>query len=179
MLEYTWDFGDGTSPIVTSDTTIAYTYTAVDTYAVTLTVSDGVAASAQAVTAATIQEAPVGDTKDIYVWDIADAFQTRRRGRNTDYRVVLTVRNDSDGDGIAELSDDAIANVEVAVDLRDANGNLITTLTGTTDANGQFESRWIKGLHPGDYDADVVDLTLSTFEWNPLLDVEDDQLLPI
>ena len=135
VLEYTWDFGDGTPPIVTSDATSDHTYAAVGQYTVTLTVSDGVATSAPAVTTAAIQEAPVGDTKDIYVWDIADAFETRQRGRNTDYRVVLTVRNDSDGDGIAELSDDVVANVDVVVELRDANGNLITTLTGTTDTD--------------------------------------------
>lgn len=178
-LEYAWDFGDGHTA-TTFSPTIDHTYDTVGTYPVTLTLSDGKVTSVPAVTSAVIETAPSGDPNTIYVWDVEDTFQTRQRGRkNTDHRVVLTVRQDSDANGIAESSDDVIANVQVRVELRDSSGNLVTTLLGTTDSTGEFRSDWIRGLHPGNYHAQVVDLAFSAFAWDPLLDVENDQLLTV
>ncbi len=111
--------------------------------------ADG-AATSTVTTTASIEIAPAGDPNTIDVWNIADAFETRQRGRNTDYRLVLDVFQDTDADGIAELSDGGIAGVQVTVALRDSNGALIPTLTGQTVLDGVFRSDWIKGLVSGD-----------------------------
>ena len=44
-LTYTWDFGDGSDPVTTSEDTISHTYTAIGNHTVQLTVDDGVEAS--------------------------------------------------------------------------------------------------------------------------------------
>ena len=107
------------------------------------------------------------DPNTIYVWDIQDTLETRQRGRNnTDYRLVIDVRQDSDGDGVAEASDAGIAGVEVTVVLTDSVGQS-QTLTGTTDSAGFFRSAWIKNLDPGGYRAEVTALALAGFAWDP------------
>lgn len=116
------------------------------------------------------------DANVIYVWDIQDTLQSRQRGKNfTDYRIVVDIRQDSDVDGVAEITDAAIAGVAITVEMRDDGGNLIDTLTGLTNEQGLFESEWIKNLTPGDYRAEVTDLALAGFAWDPfdLLDATD------
>ena len=39
--------------------------------------------------------------------------------------------------------------------------------TGTTDSSGMFQTGWIKGLAADTYTAEVVDLVLATFDWDP------------
>ena len=165
-LQYTWDFGDGTD-VTTAAVTVDHIYAAEGTYDVMLTVSDGLD-SVTTSTTATITVGSVGDGNDIYVWDIA--FNSKRRGKHTDYRVVVDVNRDSDADGAASSVDGSAAGVSVTVELRDFSGNLIGTYTGTTGSDGVFRSDWIRGLSSGSYTAEVIDLAHATFTWNPLLD---------
>ena len=69
-LSYSWDFGDGTTAITTS-ATIDHTYEWGDTFAVSVTVSDGRGGSDSASTSATMAE--VNDTP------IADAGGAQSR----------------------------------------------------------------------------------------------------
>ena len=50
------------------------------------------------------------------------------------------------------------------------------TYTGVTDSDGVFRTDWIKNLSSGDHYADVVDLVMAGYYWNPLssLNLEDD-----
>lgn len=103
----------------------------------------------------------------IFVWDIQDALETRQRGRKfTDYRLVIDVRQDTDGDGVAEASDAGMEGVTVTVVLTDSSGQS-RTLTGQTDSAGIFRSDWIKDLEPDTYRAEVTDLALAGFQWDP------------
>ena len=165
-LQYTWDFGDG-NDVTTAAVTIDHTYAAEGSYDVTLTVSDGVDSVATSTTA-TITIGPAGDDNDIYVWDID--FDSKRRGKHTDYRVVIDVNRDSDADGAASTIDASAPGVSVTVELRDVSGNLVGTYTGTTGSDGVFRSNWIQGLSSGSYTAEVVDMAHASFAWNPLLD---------
>lgn len=104
----------------------------------------------------------------IYVYDIWDTFETRQRGRNnTDHRIVVDIRHDDNG--IAEASDVGIGGAQVTVELRDSDGSLVGTYTGTTDSNGLFYSIWIKDLSPSaTYRAEVTDLVLAGYDWDLL-----------
>ena len=66
----------------------------------------------------------------------------------------------------SENSDAGMAGVAVSVVFTDASGT-IYNLTGTTDSNGIFRSSWIKGLGGGTHRAEVVDLALTDFVWDP------------
>lgn len=171
-LEYTWDFGDGSAPVTTSSATTSYTYSTASTYNVSVTVSDGVA-SDTAFTTAVIATPPVGDPNDLYVWDIY--FATRNRGRNTDLQILVDVNSDSNADGMASGSDAAAVGVLVTIELRNSSGNLVGTYTSTTNSAGVVQTGWIKNLADDDYTANVVDMALDGFSWDPLaLDNEDD-----
>lgn len=93
----------------------------------------------------------------IYVYDIT--FDSRQRGPHTDYQVVVDVRQDSNG--LAEASDPGLAGVEVTVVFAGQ------TLTGFTDSNGIFRSDWVKELGSGNYTAEVTDLALLGYLWDP------------
>ena len=103
----------------------------------------------------------------IYVDEIW--FDQRRRGRHgTEYRVMVAVREDSNGDGFADTGDLPIAGVEVTVRFAGKS------FTGITDQNGQFATDWLKNIPSDDYYANV-DLALVDYVYQPLdLDREDD-----
>jgi subtilisin-like proprotein convertase family protein len=76
IVEYTWDFGDGTTPVTRSSPTIDHTYLWGDTFAVTLTVLDDRGGSATDSTTATITEVndlPVADPGGPYNGTVAQA----------------------------------------------------------------------------------------------------------
>ncbi len=106
-------------------------------------------------------------TNPLYVANIA--FQSRRGGKQ--WRVLVEVRADSNGNGQADDGDDLVANANVTVQFAGKS------LEGTTGGNGVFQSDWVSGLDSSvDYYANVTDLALTGYdEWNPLwLDLEDD-----
>ena len=104
---------------------------------------------------------------DMYVGDIG--FDTRLRGKGGskhDERILVTVRHDSDVDGVAEGSDAVVAGATVTVEVSDASGLLVATLSGTTDSLGVFTSTWLTDLPDGLYTALITDISLDTFTWN-------------
>jgi hypothetical protein len=101
----------------------------------------------------------------LYVYDIR--FESKRG--NKDWRAVFEIRSDSDADGNGTAADDVAAGVWIRVEF---DGVIYE---GTTDADGVFRTSWIRGLGSGDHQAQVIDLVLADFDWNPLtLDLEGD-----
>jgi uncharacterized delta-60 repeat protein len=161
-LQYTWDFGDGTAPIITDSSTVDHAYAAVGSYAVTLTVSDGVTTDVSS-TNASINDPPTAT--DIYVSSIT--FGSKRGGR--DWRAIVEIFADSDGNRQASAGDGVAAGVSISVTFA---GQIFS---GTTDSNGIFRTGWIRKLASGTHHANVTDLALEGFVWDPLLlDLEDD-----
>ena len=81
-------------------------------------------------------ETPTGNPNDIYVWDIA--FDSRLRGKGGakhDERVLVTIRHDSDADGLAEATDEVVAGATVEIVITGPTGG---TFTGVTDGSGVF-----------------------------------------
>jgi hypothetical protein len=101
----------------------------------------------------------------LYVYDIR--FESIRSNR--DWRAVFEIRSDSNGDGQGTSADHVAAGVTIEVEFAGR------TYTGTTDADGVFRTDWIKNLARGNHYAEVVDLALADYFWDPLLmDLEDD-----
>ncbi|MCA9191723.1 MAG: S8 family serine peptidase [Planctomycetales bacterium] len=166
ILTYHWDFGDGVT-LSTTNSSSEHVYGAVGSYQVSLVVDDGLAQSLPSLATAEITAEPVSDPNELYVWDIG--FDSKSRGPNTDYRVMVEVHNDSNGDGNPSADDSRAANVQVEVELRSLAGALVQTLTGTTNSQGIFQSGWIRGLSSGQYRAEVVGMVHATFVWNHLI----------
>jgi hypothetical protein len=163
-LLYAWTFGDG-SEETTGSPTVSHTYAAAGTYPVTLVVRDGVAGSDPAQTTAQIG-AP-GSPDAMYVWDIA--FVSRVRGGGHDERILVTIRRDSDADGVAEGTDSLVPGASVTVELT-GPGPAGGTFSGTTNNRGMFRTGWISNLPNGAYTAEVTGLSHSTFSWVGALD---------
>jgi len=150
---------------VTLNTDGSFTYTpdtgtTSDTF--TYTVSDGNGGTDVGAVSITVSTA---STNTLYVYDIR--FESKRG--NKDWRAVFEIRSDSDEDGEGTAADEVAAGVWIQVEF---DGVIYE---GTTDADGVFRTNWIKDLGSGDYEAEVVDLVLADFDWNPLtLDLEGD-----
>jgi len=164
-LTYKWDFGDESTADTTTPT-LAHTYAAAGTYTVTLVVNDGLADSGPRQT--TTQVSGQSDPNGMYVWNIA--FDSRLRGRGGqvhDERIMVTVRRDSDGDGVAESTDAVVPGASVTIVLTGPSGG---TFSGTTDSSGNFRTGWISNLPDGAYVAEVIGLTHATYVWQGSLD---------
>jgi len=150
---------------VTLNTDGSFTYTpdtgtTSDTF--TYTVSDGNGGTDVGAVSITVSTA---STNTLYVYDIR--FESKRG--NKDWRAVFEIRSDSDEDGEGTAADEVAAGVWIQVEF---DGVIYE---GATDADGVFRTNWIKDLGSGDYEAEVVDLVLADFDWNPLtLDLEGD-----
>jgi uncharacterized membrane protein len=100
----------------------------------------------------------------LYVYDIS--FDSRRG--NKDWRAVFEIRTDSNANGTGDAGDSPIAGVQVEVIFAGS------TYTGTTDSNGIFRTSWVRNLGNGDHYANAVDVALSGYSWDTMLDLEDD-----
>ncbi len=163
-LTYHWDFGDGTTQTTTSPS-IAHTYQAVTSYPVTLTVSDGVTTSLPVLTTVSIDDPPVGDPNVIYISDIS--FELKTRGKNIDWRVVVTVRRDSDADGLGTAGNAPVVDAQVTLNFAGQ------TFTGQTNSAGVFETNYVRNLGSGSHVAEVTELAFSTYDWDPQMLVVD------
>jgi hypothetical protein len=106
----------------------------------------------------------------MYVWDIT--FEQRSRGKGgsvRDGRVRVTVRRDSDADGVAEETDELVSGVTVTVNVSGPQGG---TFSGIARHSGVFTVRWNKlsNLPPGTYTAEVIGLSHETYRWAGYLD---------
>lgn len=104
----------------------------------------------------------------IYVWDIS--WREKAAGPNTFLYYTVTVRWDSDYDGIAETTDELVSDATVYSTLTQLGTSNSWSHSGITDANGQIE--FAEKVGPGDYKAEVTDITHSTYTYNPGLDVD-------
>jgi uncharacterized repeat protein (TIGR01451 family) len=160
-LTYTWNFGDGTTA---TGKTISHTYATAGNFAVSLTVSDGIATSTSTTTANIV----AGSTSDIYVWDITT--DTRKDDKLQDAQVTVVVHSDSNANGVPDSSDSVLKNANVTVQLRNSAGTIIGTASGTTNKQGIFNSTWFSSLANGVYVAEVTALSATGYTWNKLLD---------
>jgi hypothetical protein len=101
----------------------------------------------------------------VYVYDIR--FESERRDR--DWRAVFEIRTDSNNSGTGDPGDQPLAGVTITVEFAGR------TFTGVTDADGVFRTDLIRNVGSGDRFAEVVDLALTDYFWDPLtLDLEGD-----
>lgn len=110
---------------------------------------------------------------NMYVWDIS--FQTI----GPHLEATVTIRIDSDGDGVAESLDDPVndATVDIAFTYDsdddgdfDSNDNT-KTYTGTTDSSGEVSFKW-KQASSGDYKVEATNVTHDSYNWNSDLDAD-------
>lgn len=104
-----------------------------------------------------------------YLWAQSPTVTTQ----GSKYRVSVTIslRFDSDSNGLAEASDNVLAGASLAFELRDAQGLAIATDTGTTDAAGQYTTPRFNKILPGSYQAVVTSITHGSETWAVGLDV--------
>ncbi|EMB15630.1 subtilisin [Rhodopirellula europaea 6C] len=153
-LTYTWDFGDGVV-MTTTDATVDHSYSSIDSFNVSLSINDGFTDSATAVTSVVVDQEQLETA--MYVSSID--FESRRRGR--DWRSVVQIRSAQD--------DSVLTGVTVTVIFAGE------AFQGTTDSNGLFRTGWIRNLSSETHFADVTDLALANYAWDPLsLDTEED-----
>ncbi|MFW6110889.1 MAG: hypothetical protein ACOC6H_02515, partial [Thermoproteota archaeon] len=101
----------------------------------------------------------------MYVWDVS----WKEPGPHL--KSTVTILYDSDGDGVAESSDDPVSDATVYYTLTNQDTGDSQTYTGTTDSKGQVEFMW-KQAPSGGYEGEVTDLTHSTYTWNSNLDAD-------
>lgn len=158
IATYQWSEGS----TVIGNTANLTTVLPVGTHLLTLTVTDNGGAISSDTMLVTISEPP--SETPLYVFDIR--FESYKGNRYR--RAVFEIRSDSNGDGQGNSADAAAAGVSITVEFA---GH---TYTGTTDANGIFRTSWVRNVSSGTY-AEVVDLALADYAWDPLLlDLEDD-----
>ncbi|TWU33853.1 LamG-like jellyroll fold domain-containing protein [Novipirellula artificiosorum] len=134
----------------------------VGSHVLTLTVTDNGGATSSDSVVVTVEQP--SNVTALYVYDIR--FESYRSGRY--HRAVFEIRSDSNSDGQGSSADAVASGVAITVQF---DGR---TYSGTTDSNGVFVTSWRKNVSSGTY-AEVVDLALTDFTWDPLaLDLEDD-----
>jgi len=115
--------------------------------------------------------APVGNKNDIYVWDMA--WSSTRKGNWITISVTLTLKRDSNADGIAQVSDANASGVVTTLVLDHyLSGLLLSTTTfsnAKTNGNGQVTFN-LKTQYDGDFHAQVTKMTKSGLTWNTGLD---------
>lgn len=104
----------------------------------------------------------------MYVWDIS--WREKTAGRNTFLYYTVTVRRDSDGDGVAEATDELVSDATVYATLTNLGTSASWDHSGITDTSGQVE--FGEKVGPGNYEAHVTNIVHSTYTYNPSLDVD-------
>ncbi len=163
-LTYSWDTGSAS----TGDHTLTATHD----------FTDDDASNDSKSTTVTVNEESAGNDTDMYVWAIDFAQKDYGPGGSFhDLFTTVTIHQDSDGDGVAESDDNPVADATVAMTLRyDSDGDGLFDdgswdFSGTTDSNGQVEFT-LKRASTGTYQAEVTDVTHSTYNWNSSLDAD-------
>lgn len=143
-----------------SSTSDAFTYKAID--------ADGTESNAATVTISIGSAPPPGprDPNAMYVYDIE--METKGRALN----VTVTVRRDSNADGMAQSSDDVVSNALI-------QGRLCSLVTSAcyfqttqvaTDGSGRAKYKLFDAA--GSYQFTVTSMTHETYTYDPDLDVD-------
>ena len=109
----------------------------------------------------------------MYVWDIYFDSRTKGKGgKSHSEQVSVVVRWDSDGDGLAEESDELVPNATVTLAL--SGPGLDAVYSGDTGVNkktrGVYRTGWLPDLADGTYTAEVTDLSHPDYGWDGSLD---------
>ena len=122
-----------------------------------------------------VTEAPTGNENDMYVWDMVPSTKPGRVF--TDVMVTVTIRRDSDADGVAEDSDELVSQARVEMLLE--RGSDSWKFAGDTDASGEVTFKLKTTSPDGDYkatiqdvDGDGVAVSHDIYTYNPNLDVK-------
>jgi hypothetical protein len=122
---------------------------------------------------ATATSTALPNASNMYVWDIN--FESRVKGKNPpshDERIVVTIRRDSDADGVAEPGDAGVGAASVTVKVWRSNGDLVGSFPpGLTASNGIFKSGWLTNLSNDTYHAEVTELSRSGMTWKQTLNL--------
>ena len=127
-------------------------------------------------------------TNVIYIRDFW--YETSTRGKQTYYQFFVEVAFDTNQNGIADAEDEVAVEANVFVSLYDGTPtdastpqNIRNFLTQFDGQSGAHKTRPIKGLDPGTYYAEINDLYLDGYLWDPegklqadLNDSDDDSL---
>jgi hypothetical protein len=106
----------------------------------------------------------------MYVWDIS--WNRRQSGPHAFVTHIITVRYDSDQDGIAEESDELVDNATVYSTLRNTATQDSWSFSGVT-ANGVVEfTQRVVVTYTGPYEAHVTDITHDEYDYTPEMDVD-------
>lgn len=114
---------------------------------------------------------PHEDANHIYVWAIE--FSEKRYGRGgskADLMTTVTIRRDSDADGIVEDSDELVSNARVEMTLGKDTGESWSFAGDTGD--GGTATFTLKLISPGVYTATVTSVTHSTYTYDSAMSVE-------
>jgi hypothetical protein len=103
----------------------------------------------------------------MYIWDIQ--WREKNAGPNIFLYYTVTIRWDSDGDGVAEATDDLLSGATVYATLSMSRTTNSWSHSGITDASGQVEFGEKVGL--GDYKAEVIDIILSGYSYTPDINI--------
>lgn len=123
-----------------------------------------------------------GSGTDMYVWDIS--FNEKHFGPGGSYTDLITtvnIKQDSDGDGIAESGDDNVSKAKVTMLLtHDTDGDGVFepgtddnswSFSGETNSEGKVTFT-LKFASNGDYKAEVTNVTHDTLTYNSSLDAD-------
>jgi hypothetical protein len=152
-----------TGSVVNHGTYVTFTPDGAGTYTFDYTIGDGKGGSDTATVTMTVSE--VSTNTPLYVYDISFVPHARKGDW---WQAVFEIHADTNGNGAGD--DSGVAGVEITVVFAGQ------TFTGTTDSNGMFTTGWVKKLQTNtEYYANVVDMALAGYNWDPLaLDLEDD-----
>lgn len=109
----------------------------------------------------TRSETPPGG---MYVWDISWVSGPHLRS-------TVTIRRDSDGDGVAEVTDELVTDATVYYTLTHQPTGDFYDYVGSTDDNGKVTFTW-KRAPSGTFEGIVTDVTHSTYDYNSAMDVD-------
>ena len=122
-----------------------------------------------------VQEKPTGNENDMYVWAID--FSERHYGKGgskTDLMTTVTIRRDSDADGTAESTDELVSKARVEMTLSKDTGES-WNFAGDTGDDGTVTFT-LKFAGDGTYTATVTNVTHATYTYNPVLNVETEDI---
>jgi hypothetical protein len=115
--------------------------------------------------------APTGNVNDMYVWSI-DFRTIGTPWRISRLYIDITIKHDSNANGIAEATDGAVANATVVIIVTNqTTGQKWTSPAATTGSNGVV-TYYLNNPPKGSYVAEVTKLTHATYIWNKALDKE-------
>ena len=118
-----------------------------------------------------VTEAPTGNVNDMYVWSI-DFRTIGTPLRTSRLYIDITIKHDSNANGIAEATDGAVANATVNIIVTNQTTGQTWTGTGAITGSNGVATYYLNNPPRGSYVVEVIKLTHATYIWNKALDKE-------